>query len=88
MSDLISRQDVLDLARSKDDSYTIADFIEDVECLPSADRPKGKWIDTDTSYSDTQIQRCKCSICGKQSTRPLGYFCRWCGADMRGTEHE
>ena len=36
MSDLISRQDVLDLANSKDDSYTVADFIEDVECLPSA----------------------------------------------------
>lgn len=43
----------------------------------------GKWIETETSYADG-IQECQCSICKRLSPRPLGEFCRWCGATMRG----
>ena len=44
--------------------------------------PKGEWLDTETSYADGVRQYCRCSVCGKQSVRPLGDFCRWCGARM------
>ena len=47
------------------------------------ERKKGKWIDNETSYADGVRQTCTCSICGQRSVRPLGRFCRWCGADMR-----
>ena len=48
------------------------------------ERKRGKWIDNETSYADGVRQTCTCSICGQRSVRPLGRFCRWCGADMRG----
>ena len=46
------------------------------------ERKRGKWIDNETSYADGVRQTCSCSICGQRSVRPLGRFCRWCGADM------
>lgn len=48
------------------------------------DQKHGKWIDNETSYVDNVTQTCECSVCGRKSQRPLGDFCRWCGADMRG----
>lgn len=48
------------------------------------ERKKGKWIDNETSYADGVRQTCTCSICGRRSVRPLGRFCRWCGANMEG----
>lgn len=47
---------------------------------------KGKWLDNETSYADGVRQTCTCSVCGLRSVRPLGNFCRWCGADMRGEQ--
>lgn len=47
-----------------------------------ADRPQGEWItiwdsdDPDTSHEG------RCSECGRVSKRPLGDFCKWCGARM------
>ena len=49
-------------------------------------RKKGRWIDTESSYADGVRQECRCSVCSRLSPRPLGDFCRWCGADMRGEE--
>lgn len=49
-----------------------------------SERPRGEWIDTETSYVDGVRQTCRCSVCRQISPRPLGDFCRWCGADMRG----
>ena len=46
----------------------------------------GEWIDTETSYADGVKQKFQCSVCKRLSPRPLGDFCRWCGADMRGGE--
>lgn len=43
----------------------------------------GRWIENETSYADHPTkQTCNCSICGRASTRPLGDWCRWCGAKM------
>jgi hypothetical protein len=58
--------------------------INDVKRQPTIEpRKKGKWIDNETSYADGVRQSCNCSVCGKRSIRPLGDFCRWCGANMR-----
>ena len=53
---------------------------------PSAqtERKRGEWLDNETSYSDDTPQTCTCSICGIRSRRPIGNFCKRCGADMRG----
>ena len=48
------------------------------------ERKKGKWIviwDRDDSNTSTYAE---CSECGKKQLRPVGCFCKWCGADMRG----
>ena len=42
----------------------------------------GHWLDTETSYADNRTQYCKCSVCGKESARPIGNYCKWCGAKM------
>ena len=42
MSDLISRQAVIDLCESKDPDYKVIHFKEDVECLPSVSLDKAK----------------------------------------------
>ena len=42
----------------------------------------GHWIENDTTYAEVTRQTCTCSVCGQHSPRPLGEFCRWCGAKM------
>ena len=41
----------------------------------------GFWIMSDYSYRKRR-QVCHCSVCGLASPRPIGEFCRWCGAHM------
>ena len=49
----------------------------------------GRWIENETSYADSPIrQTCNCSVCGLASTRPLGDWCRWCGAKMDEVDNE
>ena len=67
----------------------IARIIEneiDMRVIAQSERKKGEWIDTETSYADGVQQECRCSVCTRLSLRPLGDFCRWCGADMRGEQ--
>ena len=69
------------------DIATIIENEKDMRVLLNAQpRMKGEWIDNETSYADGVRQSCNCSVCGKRSIRPLGDFCRWCGADMRGEQ--
>ena len=92
MSD-IDRKTILDLPSAQPniarDIATIIENEKDMRVLLNAQpRMKGEWIDSETSYADGVRQSCNCSICGKRSIRPLGDFCRWCGADMRGEEDD
>ena len=69
----------------------IARIIEneiDMRVIAQSERKKGEWLETETSYADGVRQKCRCSVCSRLSPRPLGDFCRWCGADMRGEEDE
>ena len=52
------------------------------------ERKHGKWIviwDRDDSNTSTYAE---CSECRKKQLRPVGCFCKWCGADMRGEQDE
>lgn len=101
MSDLISRQKVLNTLDFADNALTDEDrtvekykelLIECIKVLPS-DENKGEWFAITQPWADTQIFQCTC--CGRHievpqygvSTLTIRYpFCH-CGADMRG-EHE
>lgn len=100
MSDLISRQAVIDMAYDMsvidgehfEDTHMVVD-IDDIRKLPSVQPipKKGEWI------YDKNIENWRCSRCG-QTPPPTGYvgkadfmathfkFCPNCGADMRGEE--
>ena len=98
--DCISRQAAIDVLDALDitDGVGISSIacnlqekaIRGIQKLPSVypERKKGKWIDNETSYADGVRQTCTCSICGKRSVRPLGRFCRWCGADVGGDKDD
>ena len=52
-------------------------------------RQRGRWLENETTYDDNTLrQTMTCSICGKRSRRPLGRYCRWCGADLEATDGE
>lgn len=67
---------------------------------PAQPEPKrGRWIEKHHAYSDEESvikewQSCRCSECGRYDTRPYMYYfsepnyCSYCGADMRGENHE
>ena len=72
-----------------------------IEHMPTIEeRKKGKWAEKEVIHKDEaetvieEWQSCRCSVCGRYDTRPYMYyfdephFCSWCGADMRGEEHE
>ena len=91
VNDCISRQAAIDVMCELmhhwfggDTKDEVREIKRELEKLPDVqpERKKGKWIDNETSYADGVRQTCTCSICGQRSVRPLGRFCRWCGADM------
>ena len=80
MSDLISRQAVLDILSQKNAAF---DAYQNVKSLPSAERPKGKWIKTLGENGVTSAVRC--SECGFEDNRyELFNYCPNCGAEMDG----
>lgn len=57
----------------------------------SADRPKGKWIDTEPEIPDLSVRKGNkpyvCSVCGHSAGKykyKTYKFCPWCGAEMKG----
>jgi len=93
--DLIKRSDAIEAVKRVSENYTgkgkrdyhpHVDFIVDElkYCVPSADRPQGKWIDISEWYAPRQ----KRSIC---ETVVDGYgsnYCPNCGAKMKGADDE
>ena len=88
MSDLISRQDAIDILTSAverckgiygDLGGAVSGAREFIKSLPSAEpeRKTGHWIDTDNYY-----QRWKCSECGCHTRDAEPNYCPNCGAKM------
>ena len=58
---------------------------QDIENAPTIEeRKNGKWIWQWDRHDYDTANEAVCSECGKASDMPVGYFCKWCGADMRG----
>lgn len=58
-----------------------------VASAPTIEEHKGKWIWNWDKFDIDTANEAVCSKCKKISAMPVGYFCKWCGADMRGEEH-
>ena len=87
MSDLIRREDAVKAI--KDNSFALGDdymeingygAIDDIRALPSADRPRGEWIDNGDRYF-------RCSLCGTKDT-DRWHWCHGCGHPMKGADDE
>ena len=50
-----------------------------IKC-PLKSNKKGQWIAIYDIYNPNISTTGKCSQCGQISQRPLGNFCKWCGA--------
>lgn len=69
-------------------------MISEVEAIPSADRPKGKWIRISSLYSLDRTYRC--SVCGKViDDMPMDEYydpaykgCPYCLTRMKGADDE
>ena len=87
MSDLIERTEAIKALYKY--SFVSKDVIEkEIKAIPSADRPQGEWIPSDT---DGFV----CSVCKNgyrnQPTlmgRPMFEYCPVCGARMKGADDE
>lgn len=53
----------------------LVDMLKDI---PSAEK-QGEWIDI---WEDARSAKAMCNNCKRESDRPLGNFCKWCGARM------
>ena len=99
MSDLIRREDAIKAVKSVSENYTgkgkrdyhpHIDFIVDElkYAVPSADRPRGEWIEQDDCW--------QCSNCGDEfvlevDVKPIDakmHYCPNCGAKMKGVDDE
>ena len=81
--DLIRRSDVINLLWYFQDECCSA-IVGDVERLPSADRPQGKWKQN-VFRSDTY--RYECSNC-KAHHRARYDYCPSCGCRMKGADDD
>lgn len=84
--DLISRQDAInECYRQAKEQHNIL-YPEDVDdilsFLPSADRPKGEWINREDSADVFFLYKYECSVCGGKNIFNSSY-CPNCGAHMR-----
>ena len=81
------------LAETPEHERSIVDLILEalvamIDEQPTIEPKKGKWIAIWDKNNPHISSRGRCSICGRETDRPLGDYCKWCGADMRGDDHE
>lgn len=88
MDELIKKSDAIEAI--KDNSFALGDdymeingyaAIDDIRALPSADRPRGEWID-DGSYYYWRCSNCNELSCCRSK------FCGGCGCRMKGADDE
>ncbi len=94
MSDLISRQEAINAILELQDCYNGFSDTYDKSCIvgvleevPSAERPKGKWIEHGEPDENGKFELwyCACSLCGTVGLS--GYrYCPNCGAEMESEE--
>ena len=55
---------------------------EIIALLKEQDAENGKWITIWREDDPDTSTHARCSICNRISERPLGGYCKWCGAKM------
>ena len=91
MNDTISRQAALDALGEAPEVWTdspeefaaLSQWEMDVtaiKAVPSADRPRGEWVDNGDRYY-------RCSLCGTKDTDTWDW-CHGCGCPMKGADDE
>ena len=100
MDDNISRQGAKDYIRNQCMASDMPEewvngvmwAVSELNRVPSADRPPGKWIFKPlfpNDESEFPMGHLECSVCGSHhSNRTPCNFCDNCGADMRGKKDE
>lgn len=82
MDDLISRQAALEAVTKYCIKNDLRELLADIECLPTAEPRKGKWIGID----DEPCEVWECDKCGHivecDATLALPNYCENCGARM------
>ena len=97
MSDLIRRSDAIEAFEDvlDCDFYHVSEETprERIEAIPSADRPRGEWIDAEIPLESGDTMPIQvCNLC--KTFYPLAYtggghrFCPNCGAKMKGVDDE
>ena len=92
MSDYIKREDAIKALYKY--SFVSKDVIErEINAIPSADRPRGEWIDLDDKWGFEGTF--KCSTCGELWSLIDGTpqdngmnYCPNCGCRMKGADDE
>ena len=90
MDDLIRRSDAIKAVEERSfavrDSYTVKAIIRNV---PSADRPKGKWIGVTNGRGGHECSNChEYAPSYMSGDEHLSDFCPHCGAKMKGADDE
>jgi len=87
MSDLVKREDAMRVAmwfgRSKE-QYPTPFIKKRVMEIPTADRPRGEWIDQHENGHGFWVGTC--NQCGKENR--VDNFCPNCGAMMKGADDD
>lgn len=50
--------------------------------LKEQEAKHGEWIDIWREDDPDTSSHARCSVCNRISTRPVGAYCKWCGAKM------
>ena len=84
MSDLIEREDAIKALYKY--NFVTKEVIErEIMSIPSADRPRGEWIEQEDDYHHYW----ECSECGMGvGLDDIRNFCPNCGAKMEGADDE
>ncbi len=90
VNDLISRADAIEAVMKHHDgglnqiNYGLTLAKNEIQALPSADRPSGEWQRVDEQpYFRKHYHKVCCSVCHKQGSEKYNY-CPNCGAKMKG----
>ena len=79
--DFKSYVNALDMQR--DDYKGIMEYIDDtLTQLKEWEAEHGEWITIWQEDDPDTSTHARCSICNRISERPLGGYCKWCGAKM------
>lgn len=84
MSDLIRREDAIKALYKY--NFVTKEVIErEIRLIPSADRPRGEWIEQEDDYHHYW----ECSECGMGvGLDDIRNFCPNCGSRMKGADNE